>query len=88
MGQQTLNGSIDYSVGISLREIRDVTQDDIGEVEDDGLGNHLFIHLGGTLDEPEYKWDRTAQKAHRRKNIQSERERLKQLWNAPSNHLP
>lgn len=79
-GAQSLAGDIDYSVGIAIREFTSVSHDDIGVIEDDGLGNYLFINLLGTVDEVEFKWDRTAQREHRRKNLQAERDRLKSLW--------
>ena len=79
-GSQTLNGIIDYSIGIELRELRKRTSNDIGMVEDDGLGNHLFINIIGSIDEPEFRWDRESQREHRRKDFQAERDRLKTLW--------
>ena len=79
-GSQSLAGAIDYSIGIELRELRGMKSDDIGMIEDDGLGNHLFINILGTVDEPEFRWDRESQRAHRRKDFQAERDRLKALW--------
>lgn len=80
-GTQNLMGEIDYSVGIEMRDLRSAYNDDIGEVEDDGLGNNLFIQVLGTVEEVEYKWDRDAQRRHRRKNFQEEKRRLQELWN-------
>jgi hypothetical protein len=79
-GVHGLSGEMDYSVGIELRELRAKTSDDIGEVADDGLGNHLFIKMSGTFEALNYAWDREAQRAHRRKDFQAEGEKLRALW--------
>ncbi len=83
-GSQTLSGMIDYSIGLELRELRGKRSDDIGMIEDDGLGNHLFINILGTTEDPDFRWDRESQRAHRRKDFQAERDRLKMLWNQSS----
>jgi hypothetical protein len=80
-GSQSLSGYIDYSIGIELRELRNKKANDIGMIEDDGLGNHLFINIIGDVEAPEFRWDRESQRAHRRKDFQAERDRLKALWN-------
>ena len=79
-GTQSLSGDIDYSIGIELRELRGKKSDDIGEIQDDGLGNLLFINILGGIDDPEFRWDRESQRAHRRKDFQAERDKLKGLW--------
>lgn len=79
-GSQFRTGEMDYSVGIALREFSQMLEDDIGEIMDDGLGNHLFINALGTPDEVEFTWDREAQRNHRRRNLSQEREKLKALW--------
>ena len=37
----------------------------------------FFLGMRGTLDEPEYYYDRSAHKAHRRKGLSEEAQRLK-----------
>lgn len=82
-GAQSLSGELDYSLGIELRELREQASDDIGVVEDDGLGNQLFISIKGSTEAPEFAWDRNAQRAHRRNNLREERDKLKELLNVP-----
>ncbi len=79
-GTHSLSGDIDYSIGLELRELRGNKSDDIGDIQDDGLGNHLFIKILGSVDEPEFRWDRESQREHRRKDFQAERDKLKALW--------
>lgn len=79
-GSQFLTGEMDYSVGIAIREFSQMLEDDIGDIMDDGLGNHLFINILGTPDDVEFTWDREAQREHRRRNLSQERDKLKGLW--------
>jgi hypothetical protein len=76
-GDQTFNGSINYSLGFALRDLRDNKQGEFGNIQDDGLGNMFFLGMDGTLDEPIYSYDRKAHKAHRRRAISSEAQRIK-----------
>ena len=76
-GTQSFNGDIDYTLGFALRDLRDNKQGEFGNIEDDGLGNMFFLGMRGTLDEPEYYYDRSAHKAHRRKGLSEEAQRLR-----------
>lgn len=79
-GEHTLSGAMDYSVGIEIREFSQMLENDIGDIMDDGLGNHLFINIIGAEDDIEFAWDREAQRAHRRREFVKERDKLKGLW--------
>lgn len=76
-GTQSFSGDIDYTLGFALRDLRDNKQGEFGNIEDDGLGNMFFLGMRGTLDEPEYYYDRSAHKAHRRKGLSEEAQRLR-----------
>ena len=80
-GDQTFEGSINYSLGFALRDLRDNKQGEFGDIQDDGLGNMFFLGMDGTLDEPVYSYDRKAHKAHRRRAINSEAQRIKDALN-------
>lgn len=80
-GDQTFEGSINYSLGFALRDLRDNKQGEFGDIQDDGLGNMFFLGMDGTLDEPVYSYDRKAHKAHRRRTINSEAQRIKDALN-------
>ena len=47
-----------------------------GNIQDDGLGT-MLLGMDGTLNEPEYSYDREAAKAHRRKARNAEFNRIK-----------
>ena len=84
-GDHICAGRIDYTLGFTLRDLRNARQDKIGEVADDGLGNVLFVRMTGTLDEPEYLWDREAQKRFRQAAWDAEKAQIQSLFrkNAP-----
>ena len=76
-GSQTFEGDIDYTFGFALRDLRDNKQGNFGDIEDDGLGNMFFLGMDGTLEVPVYSYDRKAHKAHRRRSISNEAQRIK-----------
>ena len=67
---------MDYTLGFALRDLRASASDDVGVMEDDGLGNQFFLNMSGPLDAPVYKYDREAAKEHRRNAIDEEKARL------------
>ena len=79
-GTSTWEGTVDYSFGFILRDLRNIHHDAIGEVEDDGLGNKLFIRMTGPSDNLSYRWDRDATKAHRTRAVEREKNELRSLF--------
>ena len=76
-GFQTFAGAIDYTLGFALRDLKNDKQGEFGNILDDGLGTMFFLGMGGTLYEPEYSYDREAHRAHRRRALSAEAERIK-----------
>lgn len=83
-GSYGFNESLDYTLGFAMRDLRNSRNDEFGLIEDDGLGQQFFIAMNGTVNEPSYRWDRDAQKNHRRENLQREKELLKTLFRRSS----
>lgn len=79
-GVQGFNGSLDYTMGFAMRDLRNTREDEFGSIKDDGLGQHFFIGIGGSLDGPEYRWDREAQRLHRKAKWKQEKELFKSLF--------
>ena len=79
-GQYGFDSSIDYTLGFAMRDLRSARDSEFGTIEDDGLGQQFFISMQGTVQDPEYSWDREAQKNHRKENFQREKELLKDLF--------
>jgi len=79
-GTSTWSGLVDYSIGFTLRDLRNTREDAIGAVADDGLGNRMFIRMTGPADNPTYRWDREASKAHRRRAVEREKSEFRSLF--------
>lgn len=79
-GQYQFDSSIDYTLGFALRDLRGSSESEFGTIADDGLGHQFFISMTGTVEDPEYGWDREAQKNHRKENFQREKDLLKELF--------
>ena len=79
-GQYRFDSSIDYTLGFAMRDLRAADESEFGTITDDGLGHQFFISMTGTVENPEYGWDREAQKNHRKENFQREKDLLKELF--------
>lgn len=69
-GRYSFDGGVAYTVDFALRDLRD-QRSEFGEVEDDGLGHRFFLGIGGTVDDPEFWYDRSAHNAFRKARRQS-----------------
>lgn len=77
-GWQRLSGSMEYTLDFALRDLK-ADREEFGSTEDDGLGHRFFLAIGGTLDAPEFGYDRMAHKAHRQGERREALDRLKGL---------
>ncbi|MGB1032356.1 MAG: AsmA-like C-terminal region-containing protein, partial [Flavobacteriales bacterium] len=79
-GSHSFDNEIDYSLGFYLRDLLyDKSKSEFGEVEDDGLGNHFFLSMKGTTDNPEFGYDRLAHREQRKEDFQKEKNTLKSI---------
>lgn len=79
-GSYAFDGDMDYTLGFAMRDLRSTEEGQFGPIEDDGLGQQFFIQMHGNVASPEYRWDREAQRNHRKSNFQREKELLKSLF--------
>ena len=77
-GWQRLSGGMDYTLDFALRDLKS-DQEEFGTTADDGLGHRFFLAIGGTLDAPEFGYDRSAHKSHRQGERRSALGRLRGL---------
>ena len=77
-GWQRLSGGLDYTLDFALRDLKS-DQEEFGTTADDGLGHRFFLAIGGTLDAPEFGYDRSAHKLHRQDERRSALGRLRGL---------
>ena len=76
-GSYDFDSNIDYTLGFALRDLRASASDNVGVMEDDGLGTQVFLRMFGQVNQPEYAYDRDAAKAHRRAAFAAEKARLR-----------
>lgn len=79
-GGQTWAGALDYTLGFALRDLKNSREDAFGQIEDDGLGHRFFLTIAGTLEDPEYSWDRQAGKEARKTRFDEEKQTLRALF--------
>lgn len=75
-GWYRLGGNMDFTLDFALRDLKSA-EGELGTVEEDGLGHRFFLAVGGTLEEPEFGYDRGAHQEHRRTQRQGAWNRLK-----------
>ena len=80
-GWQRLDGGMDYTLDFALRDLKS-DQEEFGTTADDGLGHRFFLAIGGTLEAPEFGYDRDAHKAHRQTERRGALDRLKGVFGA------
>lgn len=77
-GWQRLSGGMDYTLDFALRDLKS-NKEEFGITEDDGLGHRFFLAIGGTLEAPEFGYDRAAHQSHRRVERRNAVDRLRNL---------
>lgn len=78
-GWQRLDGGMDYTLDFALRDLKS-DQEEFGTTADDGLGHRFFLAIGGTLEAPEFGYDRDAHKSHRQTERRGALDRLKGVF--------
>lgn len=78
-GAHWFDQRIDYTVTLYLRDLLiQKDQSEFGVMEDDGLGNRFYLSMKGTIDNPEFGYDRLARKEQRKKDRQESKEAFKE----------
>ncbi|MGB1073461.1 MAG: AsmA family protein [Flavobacteriales bacterium] len=75
-GWHRLGGPMDFTLDFALRDLKS-DEGEFGPVAEDGLGHRFFLAMRGTLEAPEFGYDRTAHKEHRRVERQGALDRLR-----------
>ncbi|PLW91909.1 MAG: hypothetical protein C0592_13470, partial [Marinilabiliales bacterium] len=86
-GTHTFDNVIDYHLEIKFSDLKNQDREDngpeseYGYVEDDGIGDPtIFIHVTGTVDDPQYKrLDKQAIKEKIKEDIQEEKQVIKKI---------
>ena len=86
-GWQRLSGGMDYTLDFALRDLKS-NRDEFGSTADDGLGHRFFLAITGTMDEPEFGYDKQAHRSHRQEGRRAALDRLKGVIGIPGNTSP
>lgn len=88
-GTHTFDNKIDYRIELLLSDIlwnkmkrAKKENEEFGVIEDDGLGKtKLFMRIYGTVDNPQYSYDRIGVKEKIKEDLKTEKQNLKQILN-------
>jgi len=88
-GEHTFNNEIDYRIELLMSEVlskkaRKAKKEnsEFGIIEDDGMGkSKLFIKVFGTVDEPEFAYDRKGLQQKIKNDLKEEKQTLKHILN-------
>ena len=75
-GWYRMEGPMDFTLDFALRDLKS-GEGEFGPMEEDGLGHRFFLAIGGTLEDPEFGYDRRAHQEHRREERQGAWDRLR-----------
>lgn len=78
-GTHHFDNRIDYRLGFRFRDIKERQESEFGVEMDDGTGKYVFIRMHGTVNKPIVEWDSESSKAHRKENMQEEKEDVKSI---------
>ncbi|MBL7940483.1 MAG: hypothetical protein JNL43_14070 [Flavobacteriales bacterium] len=80
-GTHWFDDRIDHHVNFRLSDLfrKASSDDEFGPVVDDGTGMRIFLHMYGTADNPEFGNDGAMAAAKRKKQLQDEKQELKQI---------
>lgn len=79
-GWHDFNNQVEYHFSFRFRELKsEVTENEYGIVEDDGLGFVVYLKMYGDLDDPTIELDNTERKLNFKEYIADEKEDIKSM---------
>jgi len=87
-GEHTFQNEIDYRLQVLLSDLlagrnrqNRNPQEQYGDIIDDGLGRTtLFLAVGGTIDDPVFRYDRRGVREKLREDFRQERQNLREVF--------
>lgn len=76
-GTHSFDNEIDYSFDFRFRELKGTKNSEFGDVVDDGTGFKVFLKMFGTIDNPQFSWDKAAKEAEKKEQREQAKEDLK-----------
>lgn len=79
-GKHSFDNRIDYRFAFRYREVKtQKSQDEFGEIIDDGTGLKIYIKMTGTTDKPIIEWDQDAKKEQAKENREAAKQDAKSI---------
>lgn len=79
-GKHTFDNRIDYRFAFRYREVKtQKSQEEFGEIIDDGTGLKIYIKMTGTTDNPIIEWDQDAKKEQAKENREAAKQDAKSI---------
>src|SRR5690606_16577308 len=70
---------IDYRFAFRLRELKDKHTSEFGNIIDDNSGLKIFLRMYGTIDNPQFAWDKETKAEERKAYNEQEKQNLKSM---------
>lgn len=78
-GTHSIEQVIDYRFAFKLRDIKGKKEYEFGEIIDDNTGMVVYLKMYGTIDKPQFAWDKESRAADRKNYNEQEKQTLKSM---------
>lgn len=78
-GTHSFDNKIDYRFAFRLRELKDKQTSEFGDIIDDNSGLKIFLRMYGTIDNPQFAWDKETKAEERKAYNEQEKQNLKSM---------
>src|SRR5690554_3879892 len=76
-GTHSFDNQIDYAFDFRFREIKGTQTSDFGDIVDDETGFRVFLKMFGTIDNPNFAWDKEAKREEKEEQRKQAKDDLK-----------
>ncbi len=78
-GTHTFDNQIDYRFSFRLRDLKEKKTSEFGEIVDDNTGMIVYLKMFGTMDNPQFSWDKESKSVDRKEYIEQEKQSVKSM---------
>ncbi|MCO5261149.1 MAG: hypothetical protein M9916_13500 [Crocinitomicaceae bacterium] len=78
-GSHSFDNKIDYRFAFRLRDLKEQKDVEFGEIIDDNTGLIVYLKMFGTVDSPQFAWDKESKAEARKEYREQEKETLKSM---------
>lgn len=76
-GTHTFENNIDYRFSFRLRDLKEKKTEEFGEVIDDNTGMLVYLKMYGSIDKPQFSWDKESKAEDRKQYNEAEKQNVK-----------